>query len=147
MENQASINHQTPPFGKQMLSAVFSVGKQVYFTNEKLPYNVMAVSKRYAVVSRKLNRIEDVEHLHHMVNMSAYSSFTEAYKDNIDSPVYSLIDFKTNKRSPDNLVFGIFDYFNEYDCKKAIKYLESGKMELSHRNIAELSVDLERSVK
>lgn len=147
MENETTINHETPPFGKQMLSSVFSVGKQVYLDNEKLPYNVMAVSKRYAVVSRKLNKREDAEHLHHMVNMSAYSSFTEAYKDNINSPIYSLIDLKENKRSPDNLVFGIFDYFNENDCKKAIKYLETGKMELSHRNISELSVDWKRSVK
>jgi len=142
-----STENETPNLAKPMLSAVFSVGNQVYFSNEKLPYNVMALSKRYAVVSRKLNKREDAEHLHHRVKMSAYSSFTEAYNDNKDAPVYSLIDFTENQRSPDNLVFGIFDYFNEVDCKKAIRYLETGKMELSSRNKAELSVDFGRSLK
>jgi hypothetical protein len=129
------------------LAAVFSVGKKVYFTNEKLPYNIKAVSKRYAVVSRKLNRIEDAKLLHFQVEMGAYFTFTEAFNDNKDAPVYSLIDFKENMRSPDNLVFGVFDYFNEHDCQKAIKYLETGKMELSKRNKSELSVDMERSFK
>ena len=130
-----------------LLSAVFSVGKKVYFSDEKLPYNVMAVSKRYALVSRKLNRREDAELIHHMVKMSAYLSFTQAYNDNKDTPVYSVIDFTENKRSSNNLVFGIFDYFDEVDCKKAIGYLETGGMELSSRDKAELVVDFKRSLK
>ena len=138
---------QTPNLAKPMLSAVFSVGNQVYFSNEKLPYKVMALSKRYAVVSRKLNKREDAEHLHHRVKMMTYSSFTKAYSDNVDAPIYSLIDFTENKRSSDNLVFGIFDYFNEVDCKKAIRYLKTGKMELSRRNEVGLSVDFARSLK
>ena len=130
---------------KQMLANVFSVGNQVYFLNKRLPFTVMAVSKRYAVVSRQLNRREDADLLHHQVNMGAYCTFTEAFEHNKQSPVYSLIDFTENQRSPDNLVFGIFDYFNQVDCKKAIRYLETGKMELSSRNKAELYVDFSRS--
>jgi len=122
-------------------TSIFTIGKKVYFTNEKLPYIVMAVSDRYAVVSGKLNRRQDAELLHHEVEMGAYQSFTEAYKHNKDTPIYSLIDFKENKRSSDNLVFGIFDYFKEEGCKEAIQYLETGRMELSDRNIIELSVD------
>lgn len=130
-----------------LLSAVFSVGKQVYFHNEKLPYKVMAVSKRYAVVSRPLNRREDAELLHHQVKMGAYCTFTEAFEHNKQSPVYSLIDFEENIKAPDNLVFGIYDYSKESDCEKVIKDLESGELELSHRNRCELSVDMERSAK
>ena len=128
----------------QNLQPLLTVGEKVFFVNEKLPYNVMAVSKRYAVVSRRLNKREDAAHLKHMVEMSAYSSFTEAYESNVGSAVYSLIDFEENKRSCDNLVFGLFNYFNENDCKNAIKYLEAGKIELSRRNETELLVDVDR---
>lgn len=105
----------------------------------------MAASKRYAVVSRTINRREDAELLHHQVNMGAYCTFTEAFEHNKQAPVYSLIDFEENIKAPDNLVFGIYDYSNEKECQKVIKDLESGKVELSHRNRAELSVDMERS--
>jgi hypothetical protein len=142
-----SIEVQNGNIAKPVLSAVFSVGKKVYFTNEKLPYRVMAVSERYAVVSRSLNRREDAELLHHQVRMGAYCTFTESFEHNKQSPVYSLIDFEENIKAPDNLVFGIYDYSKESDCKKVIKDLESGELQLSHRNRCELSVDLERSIK
>jgi hypothetical protein len=129
------------------ISAVFSTGKKVYFTNEKLPYKVMAVSERYAVVSRPLNIREDAELLHHRVKMGAYRSFTEAFEHNKQSPIYSLIDFKENIKAPDNLVFGIYDYSTEKGCKQVIKDLEKGEVELSHRNRVELSVDMERCLK
>ena len=121
-------------------------GQKVFFTNEKLPYEVKAVSDKYAVVTRKLHRREDADLLHHQVNMSAYCSFTEAYDANKDNPVYSLLDFKQNLKAPDNLVLGNFDYFKKEDCENAIKYLEEGKMELSHRNRIELSIDWERTI-
>jgi len=128
-----------------MLSAVFSVGNKVYFTGEKLPYKVMATSKRYAVVSRPLNRREDAELLHHQVKMGAYCTFAEAFEHNKQSPVYSLIDFEKAVKAPDNLVFGIYDYSKKSDCEKVIEYLDKGEIELSHRSMAELSVDMERS--
>ena len=123
------------------------VGQKVFFTNEKLPYEVKAVSDRYAVVSRKLHRREDAELLHHKVSMLAYFSFTEAYDDNKGNPVYSLLDFKENLKAPDNLIFGNYDYFNSDDCEKAIKDLENGTIELSHRGRVELSIDWKRTLK
>lgn len=128
-----------------MLPAVFSVGNKVYFTGEKLPYKVMAASKRYAVVSRPLNRREDAELLHHKVKMGAYCTFTEAFEHNKQAPVYSLIDFEENIKAPDNLVFCIYDYSDEKQCQKVINDLEAGQIELSYRNRIELSVDFERS--
>ncbi|MGI8581909.1 MAG: hypothetical protein ACR2KX_06930, partial [Chitinophagaceae bacterium] len=94
----------------------------------------MAISERYAVVSRPLNRREDAGLLHHQVKMGAYCTFTEAFEHNKQSPVYSLVDFKENIKAPDNLVFGLYDYSNEESCQQVIKNLESGEMELSHRN-------------
>ncbi len=128
-----------------MLSAVFSGGNKVYFVGEKLPYKVMAVSKRYAVVSRPLNRREDASLLRRKVDMGAYWTINDAFEDNKYSPVYSLIDFEKNVKAPDNLVFGIYDYSKKSDCEKAIEDLDKGEIELSHRNMAELSVDMERS--
>lgn len=120
-------------------------GQQVFFHNEKLPFEIKAVSERYAVVSRKLNRREDASLLHHQVEMSAYSNFTEAFNANKDNPVYSILDFKTQYRGPDNLVLGGLDYFDVKDCKKAIKWLETSKIEISRRNKVELNIDWGRT--
>jgi hypothetical protein len=132
---------------KRSAEQIFSVGNKVYFTNEKLPYKVMAVSERYAVVSRPLNRREDAELLHHQVEMGAYLTLSEAFEHNKQTPVYSLIDFKENVRAPDNLVFGFYDYSKESDCEKVIKALENCELELSHRTRCELSIDFDRSFK
>jgi hypothetical protein len=148
MKNPEQSNSTEPAtFGNAGLSAVFSVDKQIYFSNEKLPYKVMAKSKRYAVVVRKLNKREDAALLHHQVEMGAYSSFTEAFKDQNDCPVYSLIDFKENIKAPDNLIFPMINYFDRSECENVIKDLEKGKIELSKRNRVELSVDFARTLK
>jgi len=76
----------------------FKKGGMIYFNGEKLPYKVMAVSDRYAIVSRKLKRREDADLLRHEVEMMAFSTFTEAYNFHKDSPVYSVLDFETNER-------------------------------------------------
>ena len=130
-----------------LLSDVFSVGKQVYFTNEKLPYKVMAVSERYAVCVRKLNRNEDAKLLHDMVNMGAYSSFTNAYKDSKYCPVYTIVDFNENVKAPDDLIFPVLNYFKQSDCEKAIQMLNSRQLNLSKRHKVELSVDFGLSLK
>lgn len=132
---------------KYSLKAVFTVGKKVYFTNEKLPYKVMAVSGRYAVVSRPLNRREDAELLHRQVKSGAYCTFKEAFEHNKQSPVYSLIDFEENIKAPDNLVFNAYDYSKEEQCRKVIEHLENGIVRLSNRDRCKLEVDMERSLK
>ena len=55
--------------------------------------------------------------------------------------------FDEKIKAPDNMLFGIYDYSKESDCKKAIMDLESGELKLSHRNRCELSVDLDSFVK
>lgn len=116
------------------------VNQKIFFEGEKLPYNVMAVSERYAVVSRKLHRREDAYLLHHTVDMGAYLSFTQAYNELKDDPVYSLLDFKKWMRGASNLIFDDFNYFLKKDCEKVIKRLENGKMELSKRNSVPLKI-------
>ena len=130
-----------------VINNIFKVGQKVYFKHEKLAYNVMALSNRYAIVSRKLHRRVDAPLLHHRVSMNAYSNFTEAFTANKDNPVYSLIDFQENSRSSDNLVFSMYDYFQASDCQQAIKDLEAGKLLLSDRNKIELDIDEEKTLK
>ena len=126
------------------LNLFLKVGGKVYFKNEKLPYIIKAISERYAVVSRKLNRREDADLLHHQVKMGAYCSFKEAYEHNKLNPVYSIIDFKEKIRAPDSLIFGFYDYWSEKSCSKVIEDLENKKLALSHRNRTELFIDLDK---
>lgn len=125
------------------IAKLFTPGASIFFIGERLPYKVMAVSKRYAVVSRKLNKQEDADLLKHEVKMGAYSSFNDAYKHCKNSPVYSLLDFQENVKAPDNLILGIYDYFDLSDCQEAIRQLEAGTMALSSRR-CELLVDYQR---
>ena len=115
-------------------------GQEVIFANDPLPFKVMAVSERYAVVSRKLHRRQDAGLLHHQVEMNAYCSFTEAFNAQKNNPVYSILDFKQGVRAPDNLIFGSYDYFDEKSCQKAIKALEKGEIELSRRNYTTIEI-------
>ena len=121
-------------------------GQKVFFTNEKLPYNVMAVSDRYAIVSRKLDKKYDDELLEFEVRRSAYSSKESAYNSHKGNPVYSICDFKENEKGTDNWVFGIIDYFDKQDCENCITLLEKGEVELSRRNVVKLSIDWERTI-
>lgn len=121
------------------------IDQNVYFTGEKLPMKVMALSDRFAVVSRKLNRTEDADLIRHQVEMGAFENFTDAYNDMKGKPVYSLLDFEEMIKAPDNLVFGRYDYFDQSQCQDAVISLVDGQMELSERNRAELKIDWERT--
>jgi hypothetical protein len=116
-------------------------GQKVYFKNEKLPYEVMAISKRYAVCSRMLNIKEDNGLIKHRVEMGAYLSFMIAYKHLREDAVYCICDFQKSIRSPNNLVFNSYDYFKKIDCLQTIIALLDGTMELSKRNKADLEID------
>ena len=117
------------------------VGQSVLFIGEQVPYKVMAVSNRYAVVSRRLGRKHDADLIKHQVEMGGYLDFNQAYKSLKYNPVYSILDFDMGIRSSDDLVFGIFDYKDAKHCQKAINYLEEGLMGLSRRNQVSISID------
>lgn len=117
------------------------VGQSVLFVGEKVPYKVMAVSNRYAVVSRRLSRKYDADLIKYQVEMGGYFDFNQAYKSLKYSPIYSILDFDMGIRSSDDLVFGIFDYKDIKHCQKAINYLEEGLMGLSRRNQVSIEID------
>ena len=120
-------------------------GQKIFFTNEKLPFEVKAVSERYAVITRKLHRREDAELLHQRVSMSAYCSFTEAFEDNKDAPIYSIIDFDKNIKAPHFFILNPYDFKTVDGAKACLDDLETGQCELSRRNKVELSIDWERT--
>ncbi len=58
-----------------------------------------------------------------------------------DTFCYTIIDLKEKERGGDNY-YCKFDYSDENECKKAIKELESGDVEISRRNKIELRFKL-----
>lgn len=124
----------------------FQVDKDIYFGLERLPYKVMALSDRYAICVRRFNRKDDAHLLHQCVSLGAYMSFTEAYNDNKNSPVYTIVDFEDGVRAPDDLIFPAIDYFDKKACEEAIQMLHSKKLSLSKRNKTVLIIDKDRTL-
>ena len=120
-------------------------GQKIYFVGEKIPMELIARTENYGCVVRSLDIDEDFELLSHKVEMNAYLDCESALNDLKDCPVYSLLDFREEKRAPSNLVFPDYDFWSKEDCKKAVEDLEKGKHELSRRNGCDLVIDWERT--
>jgi len=117
---------------------------KIYFENEIIPYEIKAISDRYAVCVRKLNKEHDYDLLSFKVEMQAYLTIDSAYEALKDECVYSLVDFWERKRSPDN--YGCkFDYDTQEGCNEALDELISGEVELSRRNETFLHIDYTRT--
>jgi len=122
-------------------------GQKIYFIGEGLPMELIARTENYGCVVRSLDIDEDFELLSHKVEMNAYSDCESALEGLKDSPVYSLLDFKREKKAPSDLIFAgdIYDFWSKRGCKKACIDLERGKHELSRRNGCDLNIDWERT--
>ena len=81
------------------------IDDKIYLFNEKRAYKVMARSERFVILS----------------------------KNCFGKPLYTIIDLKEKWMGPDFLIFGIYDYSNTEDCKKAVEALEKGDLEISRR--------------
>ncbi len=123
-----------------------SKGMKVFFIGEKLPMEVKAVNDNFAICTRNLHRREDAHLLHHQVKMMAYFSFMEAYKDQKDDKVYTIIDFRNNIRGPHNLIMGGCDFKNEKSMQKFLSVLDKGEAEISRRNQCAYNLDFERTL-
>ena len=121
-------------------------GNKIFFTNDKQPMEVIALSERYAVCVRSMDLEDDFELLAFEVERGAYYDSKDAYEDLKDSPIYSILDFKENRRGPDNYIFGMYDYWSKEDCELCIKDLESGQVEISRRHGIDLNIDWNRTL-
>jgi hypothetical protein len=116
------------------------LNNKVFFEGERLPYLVKAINDRYAICTRKLNRREDAQLLWNKVEMNAFISFTEAYNHLKTCSVYTIIDFKENKRGTDDYVFSPYDYSIQRDIDEALSDISFGRFSLSKRNLSELLI-------
>ena len=116
-------------------------GQKIYFKGEKIPMEIIARSKRYAVVVREIDTDEDFDLIYFEVERGAYLTVEAAYEALKPCPVYSLLDFEKMKRAPSNLVFNPYDFWSKKECELAIEDLENGEHELSKRHGTELNID------
>lgn len=122
-------------------------GQKVFFIGEGIPMELIARTENYGCVIRGLDIDEDFELLSYQVENGAYLDCESALEALKDSPVYSLMDFKEEKKAPSNMLFAsdLYDFWSKRGCKKACIDLERGKHELSRRNGRDLVIDWERT--
>jgi hypothetical protein len=122
-------------------------GQKIFFIGENIPMELIARSENYGCVVRSLDINEDFELLAHEVETGAYSDAETALDNLKDSPVYSLLDFREEKKAPSNMLFAgdLYDFWSKRGCRKACLDLERGTHELSRRNGADLNIDFERT--
>ena len=123
-----------------------SKGMKVFFIGEKLPMEVKVVNENFAICTRDLHRWYDANLIKYHVEVDAYLTFTDAYKNLRKEKVYTIIDFRNNIRGAHNLIFGGCDFKNQKSMDKFLSVLESGKAEISRRNQCNYNLDFERTL-
>lgn len=92
------------------------VGDEILVPNEKKPYRVRARDDRYIICTKPFN-------LYHTV-------------------LYFIIDVKDKWRAPDNMIF-CSGYETDEQCRKRLKELQDGTIELSMRRGMPLDIEIE----
>lgn len=121
-------------------------GQKIYFVGEGIPMELIAKNNRYGVVVRPLSIEEDYDLIYFQVERGAYSDTEEAYEALKSDPVYSLLDFKEEKKAPSNLIFNLYDFWSKEECIDSIVDLKKGNHELSRRHGVDLNIDWERTL-
>ncbi len=88
-------------------------GTKIRFGDERNPYTVRAIGKRYAVCTKPF-----------------------ALKKTV---LYTVVDLEKEIRGTENLIFGMGAETDER-CEQMLNRLESGETEVSHRNFVDLWV-------
>ncbi len=97
-----------------------SVGSKIWFSGEKKPYTVRCRNNRFIICTKPFN-------LKHTV-------------------IYTIIDLVLDVRGTENTVF-CMGFESDEDCNEALKRLESGESEISHRNFVKLNFAREVELK
>lgn len=113
---------------------------EILFHLDNIPFKVIAVSNRYAVCTRKIDRHEDADAIEYQVEMHAYSNKTEAWKELRGEVMYTIVDFQEQIRGKDNLVFWIYEYKTVAGCWQALVGMMQGDIEISGRSYTKLSI-------
>lgn len=120
-------------------------GQKIFFKGEGISMELIARTERYAVVVRNLDIEEDYDLIYFEVERGAYYDTKEAFEAIKNQPVYSLLDFKEQKRAPSNLIFNPWDFWSKKDCVECLDELVKGNHELSTRHGADLNIDWNRT--
>ena len=94
-------------------------GDSVWFAASKKSFQVRECNERFAIC-------------------------TQPYNFRPETVIYTIIDFERNVRGMDNLVFGIYDYYSDEDCKLAMEDLIHGDMEVSLKSSKNVALDIVR---
>lgn len=117
----------------------YRVGSKIRFSEDPLPYSVMASDERYMVCTRKLNRRKDADILWKEVEVNAFLSFSEAYNSLKNDPVYTIVDLEESIRGTENLIFGM-GFGSKKKCREAITRLRNNESEISYKNRISLNI-------
>lgn len=90
------------------------VGTKIWFSGEKKPYTVRCSSLRFVICTKPYNLKNTV--------------------------LYTIIDTQQFIRGTENLIF-CNGFESNDDCKEALARLESGELEVSHRNRVTLEIE------
>lgn len=92
------------------------VGSKVKFYKEKQRYTVQASDERFAICTKPMNALKTV--------------------------LYTIVDFKENRRGPENLVFG-FGAETREQCEDMLERLNEKDQpsEVSHRHDCKLDIE------
>ena len=104
--------------------------RTIKFKDEKLPFDVVAFSERFAVCTRSIDL---------KVDKRLITSLTSEEVKNL--VVYTLVDFKEGIRAPNNKTFNSYNYASKSDCDRCLKDLELGNVELSRRRKVDLLIE------
>ena len=92
--------------------ASWSVGNRILFAEERRPYRIRAIGKRYAVCTKPFNPKHTV--------------------------LYTVVDFQKQIRGTEDAVFGM-GAETDAQCREMLARLESGQSGISHRNRVRLN--------
>lgn len=92
-------------------------GDSVWFSTSKKSFKVRECNDRFAICTQPFN-----------------------LKPN--TVLYSIIDFNRNVRGLDNLVFSVYDYYTDEDCKQAMEDLMKDEIEVSWKDNKHVKLDI-----
>lgn len=92
-------------------------GDSVWFSTSKKSFKVRECNDRFAICTQPFNlRPKTV--------------------------LYTIIDFDRDVRGEDNLIFTVYDYYSDEDCKQAMEDLMSGEIEVSYKRNKNTILDI-----
>ena len=92
-------------------------GDSVWFSTSKKSFKVRECNDRFAICTQPFNLRPN-------------------------TVLYTIIDFDRDVRGEDNLIFTVYDYYSDEDCKQAMEDLMSGEIEVSYKRNKNTILDI-----